>query len=90
MANFSLIRGEVYRVRLTNGTWHNARFIRDVVYNPTFGNASYMRNMRSTTHYLFQNLDTGRDVEIKSKVRIREAQGLHTPSVPQGFNQERG
>lgn len=65
-----LVRGQLYRVRLTDGSWHDARFISERVYNPVF-NANRLHDRRSTTHYLFQNIDSGRDVEIKSRVRIK-------------------
>ena len=64
MEQITLVPGQTYRVRLTNGAWHNARFIREEKSNGF---------RRAVTHYTFCNLDSEREVTIKSKVRIKEA-----------------
>lgn len=66
-----LERGKIYRIRLTDGFWTDGKFLRLAVYNPHFNPNSYFR-LRSTTHFLFENVRTGRTVEIKSRQRIRE------------------
>ncbi len=64
----TLVRGEVYRVRLTNGSWYDARFIMEKIIN---GYKIRSMTVKTRRHFMFQNLDSGRDVEIKSMVRIR-------------------
>ena len=66
--------GNVYIVHHSSGNI-KARFIRDVVYNPGAAWIEW-RSMaaaagRSTHHYLFQNLSSGREIIIKSRVKIR-------------------
>lgn len=62
--------GRIYMIKHSSGLIQ-ARFIREVVYNPTFGVNPFSRRLRSTTHYLFQNLRTERDIVIKSRVKIK-------------------
>lgn len=62
--------GNVYIVHHSSGNI-KARFIRDVVYNPSFHSSYILRPLRSTHHYLFQNLSSGRKIIIKSRVKIR-------------------
>lgn len=76
-----LIAGQIYRIRLTDGTWTDGRFLH-------VKTTTWLRS-RSVTHFMFRNERTGREIEIKSRQRIKEAMGLHTPSVPSGFNQAR-
>lgn len=61
--------GNIYIVKHSSGMIR-ARFIREIVYNPVF-NPNRLHNRRSTTHYLFQNLTSGRDIIIKSRVKIK-------------------
>ena len=61
--------GNLYVIKHTSGMIR-ARFIREIVYNPIF-NTNRLHDRRSTTHYLFQNLKTGRDIIIKSRVKIK-------------------
>lgn len=56
-------RGKVYIVKHSSGRIR-ARFI-DVREIKGYYAASYKR-----THYIFQNLGTGRDIELKSKIKI--------------------
>jgi hypothetical protein len=65
--------GKTYVVNHSSGLI-DATFIRELVYNPSF-NSNRFRQLRSTTHYLFQNLKTGRDIVIKSRVKIRRQLG---------------
>jgi hypothetical protein len=58
-------RGKVYIVKHSSGLIQ-ARFVSERV-RP--GNHSMMR--RITTHYLFQNLKTGRDIVLKSRIKIK-------------------
>lgn len=46
-----------------------ARFLRTAVYTSSRSTRLFPR--RSTTHYVFQNLETGREITIKSRVKIR-------------------
>ena len=62
----TLLVGNLYVVKHTSGLIR-ARFIREIIHNPA--NRLYAR--RSTTHYLFQNVKTGRDIIIKSRVKIK-------------------
>jgi len=57
-------RGKVYIIKHTSGMI-KARFL----YSVERGGGSWGRSM---THYIFQNLSTGRDIEIKSRVKIRK------------------
>jgi hypothetical protein len=61
--NDELTRGEVYLIRLTDGRWVKARFERVHL-------SSWLKS-RTMKHYMFVNLRTDRDIEIKSRERIR-------------------
>lgn len=65
-----LTPGRNYRIRLTSGQWTDGRLLGERVI-PAF-NATW-RTGRATTHWRFINIATGRDVEIKSRQRIRES-----------------
>ena len=58
-----LIKGRWYTIRLTDGHWTTGEFkgIRET-------NWLHTRNVK---RYMFRNVATGRDVELKSTVRIR-------------------
>ncbi len=62
--------GNVYIVKHSSGMI-KARFIRESVYNPIFNPNRFGLERRSTTHYIFQNLKSGRDIVLKSRVKIR-------------------
>ncbi len=40
------------------------------VYNPSFNRGNRLFDRRSTTHYTFTNLKTGRTIILKSRVKI--------------------
>ncbi|MDE1971443.1 MAG: hypothetical protein KGI50_07760 [Patescibacteria group bacterium] len=61
--------GKTYIVKHSSGMIR-AKFIREAVYNPHF-NSNRLFDRRSTTHYIFENLESGRTIEIKSRVKIR-------------------
>ena len=64
-------RGKIYVIKHSSG-FISARFIREAVYNPHFNsNRLGAPERRSTTHYIFHNLETDRDIVIKSRVKIR-------------------
>lgn len=87
--NDELIVGATYRVRLTSGKWVNASFKSTYAtggYKSTFSPACDRRSMK---RYVFTSLETGREITIKSRQRIKEGCGTHTPSVPPSFNTER-
>jgi len=65
--------GNLYVIKHTSGMIR-ARFIHEIYHANPYG------NRRSTTHYLFQNLKTGRDIIIKSRVKIKS---LVTAGVPE-------
>ncbi len=60
---------KVYLIKHSSG-FVNARFLRLAIYNPTF-NPNWYYERRSTTHYVFENLKTGREIVLKSRVKIR-------------------
>jgi len=60
-----LEKGNLYRVRLTDGSWVTGQFLYETL------RARYLRNS-ARYHFVFRNLATGRDVEIKSLQRVRE------------------
>lgn len=64
----ALVPGNTYRIRLTDGRWTDGRLLGERVI-PAFNTT--WRTGRATTHWRFINLATGRDVEIKSRQRIR-------------------
>jgi len=61
--------GNYYVVKHSSGLIR-ARFLRELVYNPIHTYNS-LRSLRSHTHYLFENQTTGREIVIKSRVKIR-------------------
>ncbi len=65
MTHFDLVPGKTYRIRLTDGSWTDGRF-RHV------RTTNWLRS-RNVTHFMFVNERTGRDIEIKSRQRIRPA-----------------
>jgi hypothetical protein len=72
MLNEEMVPGKTYKIRLTNGTWTEGVFLRELEnkrysYNSNFSYFSFRRN----THYIFTNVRTGRKIEIKSKQRIK-------------------
>ncbi len=64
MFNEKLVPGTMYRIRLTNGNWTNGIYIRERI----SGGGSWGRAM---THFLFTNTASGREIEIKSRIRIK-------------------
>lgn len=59
-----MVKGMVYRIRLTDGSWTDGQFL-------------YIREtnwLRSKTmkHFMFRNVRTDRTIEIKSRQRIRQ------------------
>jgi hypothetical protein len=48
-----------------------ARFLKELVCNPVFNSNRLHSARRSTTHYLFENDATKREIIIKSRVKIR-------------------
>ena len=65
MSAITLERGKVYRVQYSGG-FTEAQFIGEVERG---GNGFLTRSLRR--HYIFQNLKTGRDIEIKSMIQIK-------------------
>lgn len=55
--------GEIYRVKLTSGAWVEAR------YNEW--HSTQYAGRRTTTHYHFTNLKSGRTITVKSRAKIR-------------------
>ena len=67
--------GSLYSIRLTNGSWITARFIREDTYggfDTPDRQFSPSHHVRKVTRYLFMNESTGREVHIKSLRKIRE------------------
>lgn len=64
MNTSELQRGKIYRIRLTDGSWTAGR------YEWTEKKEKSWANYRSVTHYHFTNMNTGRAVVVKSRVRI--------------------
>ena len=58
-----LIKGQLYNIRLTDGHWTKGEFqgIRET---------NWLRS-RKVKRYMFKNILTGRDVELKSMARIK-------------------
>ncbi len=75
----------VYKVNHSSGLirW---KFVRTVVYNPSFnGGSYYLRSHRSTTRYYGINLTTGREVVLKSTVKIKcELESPHGTEAGRG------
>ena len=63
-----LIRGNEYRIRLTNGNWTIGVFLYEKEPFRVYTNRVYTNR----THFMFRNVATDRLIEIKSKARIRE------------------
>lgn len=63
-----LVKGKVYRVRLTDGKWTEATFLYASV-------RAHWPNKQVRTHFNFHNVKTGRLVEIKSLRKVREVEG---------------
>ena len=74
MKHFELIPGQLYNIRLTNRHW-------------TVGEFQYIKQTnwlksRTVSHFVFRNVETGRMIEIKARMRIRErAVGLKLVEV---------
>lgn len=64
-ADLQLVKGEVYRIRLTNGQWVDAVFL---FYERRERNWA---NYRAVSRWHFRNVATGREVQIKSREKIR-------------------
>ena len=71
MANITLVKGQVYRIRLTDGRWTDGKFL--------YEKAAHRRESRvygtytgPNRHFMFENVRTGREIEIKSMQKIRE------------------
>ncbi len=64
MENFELVKGQVYRIRLTNGTWTNGVFL-------YIKETSWLK-MKTMKHFMFRNIRTDNTIEIKSRQRIRQ------------------
>lgn len=58
--------GKVYRIRLTDGHWTDGEFRGVTEHGPNWAHS------RTVNRYHFLNLATGRYVEIKSTIRIKE------------------
>lgn len=65
-----LVKGAVYRIRLTDGSWTDGKFLYEKA--PSSG------HFRSNRHFMFENLRTGRTIEIKSVLRVK----MTPPWVP--------
>jgi hypothetical protein len=63
------IIGKTYIVKHTSGKI-KAKFLRDAIYNPTFNPNRIHNDRRSTHHYVFQNLSSGREIILKSRTKI--------------------
>jgi len=62
--------GHIYKVKHTSG-YIAAKFIADRIYNPPQSRYySFNNQRRSTHHYVFINLQSGREIVIKSRVKI--------------------
>lgn len=64
-ADLQLVKGEVYRIRLTNGKWTDAEYL---YYERSEWNWA---KMQAVSRWHFRNVATGREVQIKSRERIR-------------------
>lgn len=64
-ADLQLVKGETYRIRLTNGGWTDAVFLYYERRERSWA------NMRAVSRWHFRNVSTGREVQIKSREKIR-------------------
>ena len=62
-----LVKGAVYRIRLSDGKWVDGVFLYEREYLP------YSFSQRRVVRYVFTNAKTGRDVTLKSMARVRRA-----------------
>lgn len=60
--------GQTYIMRHTSGRI-KVRVLRQVEYNPHWGGPRY-HPMHSTTHWIALNLSTGREITLKSAVKL--------------------
>jgi hypothetical protein len=87
MFHGTLIRGQIYIVHL-RGRHIKARFNQERIYDRHFNSNSYgARRGRSITHYDFTNMETGRNIILKSKVKIiripsPELDGITREGIP--------
>ena len=66
--------GKIYQIRLAAGHWTNGRYLGPREYQTHRSPRDYYQvYSRAKTHYLFLNLATGREIEIKSKARINNS-----------------
>jgi len=71
MSNANILQnGKLYSIRLTDGRWVTGKFLHEKAARVIFG------NYRQNRHFIFENLSTGRTIEIKSMQRIRPCDGF--------------
>jgi hypothetical protein len=58
-----MVKGDIYAIRLTDGRWVRGKFL--------YHRSTNWIKSRTMTHFMFENVSTGRTIEIKSRQRIR-------------------
>lgn len=69
MSDVELIAGRVYVIKSSSGLVR-AKFISEVI-RTRYTSQHALRKSPERKHYLFENIATGRTIEIKSKLKIR-------------------
>jgi hypothetical protein len=67
-----LVVGKLYKIKLTSGMWTEGKFLGEIVRGAGNLNSLLFSRRRTRRHYQFENIRTGRIVELKSLQKVRE------------------